>query len=208
VNLQEYSVFIASGEARYNLSAYLMCRSDKPDDQAYVTVRFVQQDGFHSLALSPWISETLFCSQFQYFLLVSESPIGKTVFYYVPKQDKIPATTRYIHVLIGANMTSSTSIGNQPNECYIDRIRFYIFKQLNGIQYSYFQKCPLIFDYFPLSFVDSTNSYNRKPKAVNQSENRPTYLMKKRHVQSTSPHSCFSPIDFLSKFKNKFICFI
>jgi hypothetical protein len=60
VNLEQYSLFIDSGEARYNLSAYLMCRSAKPDDQAYVTVEFMTQDFIYKASLSALISKTLF----------------------------------------------------------------------------------------------------------------------------------------------------
>jgi len=129
-------------------------------------------------------------------------------FYWVSQKGNIPTKTHFINVYIGAAMDPSIPIGNQTNECYIDRVEFYIFKQLNGIQHSGFQKCPLIFSYFPLSFVDSTDNYNRKLKAVNQTKNRPIYLLKKRQIHSTSPNSCVSTIDFLSKLKNKFMCFI
>jgi hypothetical protein len=129
-------------------------------------------------------------------------------FLWVSQKGNIPTTTRSISVHIGADMDASIPVGNQTNECYIDRVEFYIFKQLNGIQHSYFQKYSLIFSYFPLSFVDSTDNYNRKLKAVNQTKNRPIYLLKKRQIQSTSPNSCASAIDFLSQLKNKFMCFI
>ncbi len=129
-------------------------------------------------------------------------------FSWLLQKGNIPTETRSIRVYIGADMDPSIPIGNQTNECYIDRVEFYIFKQLNGIQHSCFQRCPLIFSYFPLSFVDSTDNYNRKVKAVNETKNRPIYLLKKRQIQSTSPNSCASAIDFLSKLKNKFMCFI
>jgi len=60
VNLQQYSLFIDSGQAQYNVSADLMCRSVKPDDQAYVTVKFVTQDFLYVPSLSAWISKTHF----------------------------------------------------------------------------------------------------------------------------------------------------
>lgn len=44
-----------------------------------------------------------------------------------------------VSIFIGAKMAPLTSIGNQANECYIDQIEFYIFKQPNGIQYTSFQ---------------------------------------------------------------------
>jgi hypothetical protein len=69
VYLEQYSLFIDGGEARYNLSADLMCRSDKPDDQAYVTLRFMEQDGFYSRDLSASISETLFVDSSNTFCL-------------------------------------------------------------------------------------------------------------------------------------------
>jgi hypothetical protein len=60
VNLQQYSLFIDSGQAQYNLSAYLMCRSVKPDDQAYVTVRFLTQDKLYAGSSPAQISKTHF----------------------------------------------------------------------------------------------------------------------------------------------------
>jgi len=129
-------------------------------------------------------------------------------FFWASQKGYIPTKTRSINVHIGADMGPSIPIGNPTNECYMDRVEFYIFKELKGIQHSCFQRCPLIFSYFPLSFVDSTDNYNRKLKAVNQTKNRPIYLLKKRQIQFTSPNSCASAIDFLSKLKNKFMCFI
>jgi hypothetical protein len=100
-------------------------------------------------------------------VLVSGSKKGDTSLggYYVTKT--IPTNTHFVEVHMGANMAPSTPIGNQTNECYIDHVEFYIFKELNGIQHSCFEKCPLMFDYFSLSFVDYTDTYNKKSKPVN-----------------------------------------
>ncbi len=185
MNLQQYSVFIDSGQAWYKLSAYLMCLSAKPDNQAYVSVYFVGQDSVYISKLSVSISKILFV-QFQYFLLVSDSTKGTTLFSYVMQQDKISTKTRYIIVTIGANVAPSIPIGNQTNECYIDAVHFYILKQLDGIQYSCFQKYPLIFDYFPFKFRRLHRYLQHKTQSRKSNENRPTYLWKKKHIQSTT----------------------
>lgn len=60
IYVQQYSTFIDSSEAWYNISASLMCRSTEPDDEAYVILNFNNKDHLFYTRFSVKISKSLF----------------------------------------------------------------------------------------------------------------------------------------------------